>query len=191
MNTIGRCAAGFILTVGLGGTAMAADPPDPALKGLADCAGVADLTAKAACYDAASAALSSAVKSGEIIIVRKKEAQAAQRNAFGFNLPSLNIFDRVGGGGDKKEAKKDEKTGEVVATGGLDALSTEIKSASQDGNGHWVITTVEGAVWRQTDNEVLAPRPRAGQKIEIKRAALGSYLLKIDRLPAIRVKRSE
>jgi hypothetical protein len=129
------------------------------------------------------------VRTGEIIIVRKKEAQAAQRNAFGFNLPSLNIFDRIAG--DKKEDKKEAKPGEVVATGGLDNLVTEVKSASQDANGHWTIVTVEGAVWRQTDNEVLSPRPHAGSKVELKRATFGSFLMKIDRLPAVRAKRSE
>ena len=192
MKTIGQAAAGFLLAAGITGSAIAADAADPALKALSDCGALTDVAAKAACYDAASAALNSAVRTGEIIIVRKKEAQAAQRNAFGFNLPSLNIFDRINGDrADKKDGKKEGKPGEVVATGGLDSLSTEAKAASQDGNGHWTITTVEGAVWRQIDNEVLAPRPHAGSKLEIKRAAFGSFMMKIDRLPAIRVKRSE
>src|SRR6185436_2620137 len=104
MKTIGRVAAGLVLAVSSAGAAMAADPADPALKGLADCAALSDVAAKAACYDTASAALNTAVRTGEIIIVRKKEAQAAQRNAFGFNLPSLNIFDRING--DKKEKKE-------------------------------------------------------------------------------------
>jgi hypothetical protein len=189
MKTIGRVAAGLILAASGAGAARAAEPADPALKALAECGALSDVAAKAACYDTASAALNTAIRSGEIIIVRKKEAQAAQRNAFGFNLPSLNIFDRING--DKKESKKEGKPGEVVAAGGLDSLNTEAKSASQDGNGHWTIVTVEGAVWRQIDNEVLSPRPHPGSKVEIKRASFGSFLMKIDRLPAIRVKRSE
>ena len=164
MKTIGRVAAGLILAASGAGAAMAADPADPALRGLADCAALSDVAAKAACYDTASAALNTAVRTGEIIIVRKKEAQAAQRNAFGFNLPSLNIFDRITGGGDKKDDNKDRKAGEVVATGGLDALNTEVKSATQDGNGHWIITTAEDAVWRQIDNEVLSPRPHKARR---------------------------
>ena len=189
MTMIGRTAAGLILAAGLAGPAMAADPADPALKALTDCAAMSDVAAKAACYDAATAALNGQVKSGEIIIVRKKEAVAAQRNAFGFNLPSLNIFDRATHG-DRKD-DKEKKAEKPSDTGGLDSLSTEVKTASQDGNGHWTIVTVEGAVWRQIDNEALSPRPKPGSKVEIKRAALGSYLMKIDRLPAVRAKRSE
>ena len=185
MTMIGRMAAGLILALGMAAPAMAADPADPALKGLTDCAAMGDVAAKAACYDAATAALNGQVKSGEIIIVRKKEAVAAQRGAFGFNLPSLNIFDRASGG------EKKDKADKVSETGGLDSLVTEVKTASQDGAGHWTIVTVEGAVWRQIDNETLSPRPHPGSKVEIKRASFGSYLMKIDRLPAVRAKRSE
>ena len=53
------------------------------------------------------------------------------------------------------------------------------------------IVTTEGAVWVQIDNEVLAPRPKAGSKLEIKRAALGSYVMKVDGHRPIRVRRSE
>lgn len=182
MKTYLRMSAGLALAAGAAGLAIAADPADPALKGLTDCQAMSDVAAKAACYDAATTALSSAVKSGELIIVRKKEAQAAQRGAFGFNLPSLNIFDRSNGG-------KDEK-GQVVASRPLDSIDAEAKSASQDGYGHWTIVTTEGATWVQIDNEVLSPRPKAGSKLEIKRAAFGSYVMKIDGHRPIRVRRS-
>src|SRR5215218_4065838 len=145
MRAISVALAG-LAAAGVASLAAAAEPPDTALKGLAACGGVSDVAAKAACYDAATAALTRAVKAGEVIIVQKKEAQAAQRNAFGFNLPSLSIFDRIGG--DKGEAAKP-----------LESVAGDVKRAYQDGMGKWVIELSDGAVWRQIDNAVLAPAP--------------------------------
>jgi hypothetical protein len=111
--------------------------PDVALKRLNDCQAVTDVAQRAACYDAAVAALNNAVKSGDVVIVEKKEAEKARREAFGFNLPSLSIFDRAGGGGGAKEASRP-----------LDSVTGEVKRASRDGLGKWVVELADGAVWR-------------------------------------------
>lgn len=164
------------------GAAQAAEPAHPALAGLAKCAEAGDAAAKAACYDDAASALNQAVRSGDLILVQKKEAQAAQRGAFGFNLPSLNIFDRVsggGGGGGGGEAKP------------LESIVSEAKSARRDSSGRWVVVLADGAVWRQIDDIALAPPPRAGSRIEIYRGALGSFLMKVDKHKGVRAKRSE
>lgn len=162
--------AALTLTAG----AAAAQPADPALQGLADCAAIADVGQKASCYDAAYAALNGAVRSGEVALIRKKEAVAAKREAFGFKLPSLAILDKVA---------KDE--------GPVDTLTDTIKDARLDREGNWTIVLSDGAVWRQTDKKTLAPRPKAGQKVEIKKAVLGSFFLKIEDLPAVRATRVE
>lgn len=151
-----------------------AQPADPALQGLADCAAIADVGQKAACYDAAYAALNGAVRSGEVALIRKKEAVAAKREAFGFKLPSLSILDRV---------TKDE--------GPVDTLTDTIKDARLDREGNWTIVLSDGAVWRQTDKKTLSPRPKPGQKVEIKKAVLGSFFLKVEDLPAVRATRVE
>lgn len=177
MARLACVAAGVSVALAMGGAAQAAEPAHPALAGLAKCAEAGDAVAKAACYDAATAALNQSVRSGDLIIVQKKEAQAAQRGAFGFSLPSLSIFDRVGGDG--AESKP------------LESIVAEAKSASRDSSGRWIVVLSDGAVWRQIDDITLAPPPRAGSRIEIYRGALGSYLMKVDKHKGVRAKRSE
>ena len=183
-----RILAGAALAFGLAGAAQA-QPADPALKGLSDCAALSDVSAKAACYDSATAALNAAVKAGDVIIVQRKQAQEAQRNAFGFNLPSLNIFNRALGGGGDKDGK--DKEGRPVLAESMDSLTSSVKRASQDGLGKWVLEITDGAVWQQTDNEVLAPRPKAGDKIEIKKGPLGNFMMKVGNGKAVRAKRTQ
>lgn len=193
-------AAALALAAGAaGGAAAAADPP--AIKALSDCGGIADVGQKAACYDTAMAGLTKALRSGEIVVVQRKEAQAAQRGAFGFNMPSLSIFDKLGGGGkddDKdKEARKEARAlkaedGAVRdENGALQSITAEVKRAYRDQLDKWVFELADGAVWRQIDSEVIAPAPRTGSKVEIKRAALGSYVIKVDGQRPVRVRRSE
>ena len=116
-----------LAAVGAGGAAAAADVPDAVLKSLNDCQAVTDVAQRASCYDAAVAALNSAVKSGEVVIVEKKEAEKARREAFGFNLPSLSIFDRAAGGGTSDAARP------------LDSVTGEARRAYRDGMDKWVI----------------------------------------------------
>lgn len=189
MTTI-RILAGALLAAGLAGAAQAQAPADPALKGLSDCGALTDLAAKAACYDTATAALNAAVRSGEVIIVQRKQAQEAQRGAFGFNLPSLNIFDRAFSGGDKdKDGKAKDGRAPLAAT--LDSITTNVKRASQDARGHWVIELSDGAVWTQTDNETIAPRPKPGDKIQVEKGAFGAFMMKVGNGKAVRAKRTQ
>lgn len=170
MRIVMLALAAFTLTA----APAAAQPADPALQGLAACAAMQEPAQKASCYDAAYGALNGAIQSGELTLIRKKEAQAARREAFGFKLPSLSILDKV--------AKEE---------GPVEALIDTIKEARLDQEGNWTITMGDGAVWRQTDKKTLAPRPKPGQKVEIKKAALGSFFMKVEDLPAVRAKRVE
>jgi hypothetical protein len=156
------------------GRPVAAEPADAALKGLADCGSVTDPAGKAACYDAAYARLNQQVKSGEISIIRRKEAQEAQRGAFGLDLPSLSLFDRAAG-----------------SEGPLASVSDELVRAYQDGGGRWMFELKSGATWRQIDNGTISPKPRAGAAVEIRKAALGSFFLKVGEARGVRAKRSE
>jgi len=162
---------GFGLSAGAAG---AAEPAHPALSGLNKCAEVADVGPRAACYDAALAALSQAVQSGEVVIVQRKEAQAAQQSVFGLNLPALTIFDRSG---------KDSAP--------LASVVGEAKQVYHDHAGKWTVVLTDGAVWRQIDDEPILRAPRAGSQIEIRKAALGSFFMKVDGQRAVRAKRSE
>jgi hypothetical protein len=168
-----RFVCGAVLAGAMTSPAVA-QPADAALKGLADCAAQADGAGKAACYDAAYQALNQQVRAGELSIIRRKEAQEAQRGAFGLELPSLSLFDRAAG-----------------REGPLERVTDTLKRASQDANGRWVFELQSGATWRQIDNGVISPRPRAGTEVEVRKAALGSFFLKVGEARGVRAKRSE
>jgi hypothetical protein len=172
-----RCrfaAGGLAVAAVLAGPALAQPtfPEGSALvRALADCRKLTDDAARLACYDAAAGRLESAERAGEVVVVDRAQARAARRQAFGFNLPSLNIFDR-----------SEPEVEEVTLT---------IARASRDGNGRWVLRTEDGQLWRQIDNKDLVPGPRAGSKAEVRRATLGSYFMNVDKERAIRVRREQ
>src|SRR5687768_1383863 len=64
------------------------------VRALADCRRLAEDAPRLACYDAAAARLAAAEQQGDVVVVDREQARAARRQAFGFNMPTLNIFDR-------------------------------------------------------------------------------------------------
>lgn len=156
--------------------AAAPKPPGRAelVKALSECRAVTDPTERLACFDKAAAALDEAQTKGEVVVVDRKEAQEVKRQAFGFRLDALSIFDR-GGAKDKAD----------------DAISAVAQSAHRGANGHWIVALEGGAVWRQIDDEELSREPHQGSAIHIRRASLGSFMMNVDGQPGIRVHRDE
>lgn len=142
-----------------------------AFQALADCRALRQDAARLACYDAAAARLDEAETKGDIVVVDRAQARAARKQAFGFNLSALSIFDR----------------GE--ANGEADRLVADIDSAHLSGDGKWIIRLDDGAVWRQIDSEPVDKAPQHGSKAEIRKAALGSFKMSIDGQFSIRVHR--
>lgn len=146
---------------------------DALVKALADCRLVSDDRARLACYDAAGARLSEAQTTGEVVIVDRATVRAARRQAFGFSLPSLDVFGR----GEREPQ--------------LDRVQAALSGASQGANGRWILRTVDGQVWRQTDDNRLYRAPNRGSRVDIRKAALGSFFMNIDNQKAIRVRREQ
>lgn len=140
------------------------------LQRLLDCRKAADAE-RLACYDAAASALDAAEAKGDIVVMDREQTRAARRQAFGFNLPSLSVFER----GEAPEA--------------VDRVAATVKTAYQQGDGKWVVELDGGAVWAQTDNEPVLRTPRAGSKAEIRKAAMGSFFLNLDGQRAVRARR--
>ena len=138
---------------------------------LADCRKVADDTARLACFDTTAAALEQAEAKGDIVVVDRAQAQQVRRQAFGFSLPSLSIFDRTG---------RPEEVEQVTA---------QVERAYLNPNAKWVVVLEDGAVWEQIDNQPVPRKPRAGSKAEIRRAALGSFFMNLDGQRAVRARR--
>jgi hypothetical protein len=133
----------------------------PAVQALADCRAIADNTQRLACYDAAAAALDKGEAKGDIVVTDRAQVEGMKRQAFGFSLPSLSLFDR---------GPKPEPVNEVAL---------KVESAAKDGAGHWIIHLEGGQVWRQIDSDALSREPRPGSTVTIHHGALDSYLLTV------------
>lgn len=154
-----------------------AAPPRPqTFEALVRCRAITDDAARLACFDSAAAALQAAQERRDVVVVDRQQVREGRRRLFGLALPRIPIF----GGGDDDDQDEDQvRTVEGVVSG-----------ASQDGLGHWVVTLQDGAVWAQVDNNTLAMRPRPGHRVVINRAALGSFMMRVNNQPGIRVRRS-
>ena len=143
------------------------------VRALGECRRLSDINARVTCYDAATAQLETAERSGEVVLIDRAQARAARRQAFGFNLPSLAVLNL--GRGDEDP----------------DRLNVVLERARRDADGRWVLHTSEGQVWRQIDSRSVLNEPQRGSKAEIRTAALGSFFMNIDGQRAIRVRREQ
>ena len=133
------------------------------------CRAIAGESERLACYDRQVAALEKAADDKDIVIADRASVRETRRGLFGFSLPKINLFD----GEDEEEFQE---------------INTTVANASQIAYGYWSIELEDGARWEQTDGKlVLSPKP--GQKIKIKRGALGTYFANVNGQPGIRVRR--
>lgn len=158
--------------------AQAQEPRAALVQTLADCRKVADSAARLACYDAAAAALDTAEQKGEVVVVDRERAEKVRRQAFGFSLPSLDIFDRPA----------------RAAAGGpppaLERVTAVLAAARQRPDGKWILELEDGAVWTQTDSETFRRPVKKGDPVEIRRATMGGYFINVAGQRALRVTRS-
>ncbi len=131
------------------------------------CRGVQGDQARLACFDTAAAALAAA---GEVAVISRQDVEQNQRRLFGFNVSALNPFD-ISGGND------------------LRSISGTMTGARDLGRGEWLITLDDGSVWRKTDGADVSFSPRRQYPVTVRRAALGSYMMKVGDTPPFRVKR--
>jgi hypothetical protein len=184
-NTSRSAALSLAATVAIAGALVcglaSADAAGPAgvtadraavLKALDDCRKITEDTTRLACFDKATAAFDQAETQGQVVVIDREQAKAVRRQAFGFHLPTLHVFD-----------------GATKTEDGVDRLELQIDSAHQDGFGHWVFTSTDGAVWRQTDNEIMGAEPHKGSRLLIKTGVLGAYFCKVDGQPQVRCQR--
>ncbi len=143
------------------------------LQSLLDCRTKTDSAERLACYDAAASAMDQAETKGDIVVVDRAQAREVRRQAFGFQMPSLTIFDR---------GEKPEQIDEVTGT---------IAKASMTPTGKWILRLEDGAVWRQIDGDPPNRDPKPGMPVKIKAASMGSYLLSVDGQRSFRVHRDD
>ena len=138
---------------------------------LVACKNITDPQQRLDCYDKKVAALEVAQTSKQVVIADREQVKEARRGFFGLSLPRIKLF---GGGGDEGA--------------GIKQIEATITTVQKLRSGKLVFTLDDGATWQQT--EVRSMRtPRAGQSILIKRAALGSFMAKVNNGRSFKVKR--
>ncbi len=144
----------------------------PVLQAVIDCRALTDSTARLACYDAAAARLQQAESAGEVVVVDRAQVREARRQIFGFSVPALDLF------GGRSTARPQDR---------VDRLEGVVRSSSFGLDGKRVFRLEDGAVWRQFGSEEL--RVRAGSRVVITRGLIGSFFMRVDNQPGVRVQR--
>jgi hypothetical protein len=157
----------FVLPVAQSEAASSKRSP---LDDLLECRSVPEAAARLACYDKTAATMAAARDNKDVIVVAREEVRESRRRLFGLTLPSLPAF---------------ENSSEPE----LSLLETTLKSAHEEGDGNWIFIVEDDARWRQEDDRTLGYRPKPGQKVVIKRGALGSYWLSVEGHSGLRVRR--
>lgn len=144
--------------------APAAPTPARHLNALDACRVITADTARLACFDREAAALLTASRSGELSVVDRADMRTARRSLFGFALPKLPFF-------------AGDKSGDEVP----DTLASTVVAAQGIGNDLYRIRIAAGdAIWETTDSRLNLSAPRPGEKIVIRKGALGSYFVRIN-----------
>ena len=171
------------------------------------------------CYDNAVERFEKADNDGELVTVSKSKIQNVEREAFGFNIPSLSSINRIFGLKEKSESdtiaadikdknqltapvkkpstskkspKKKEKK-QKIKVKSIDEVILNIKKTSVFGYKKTRFFMTNGQVWEQIDNTRVKIPKTKDNKVNtalISKGAIGSFLLRINSQGvAIRVRR--
>lgn len=160
------CTAALLPLIAASPARAAPSAPPPTdqaavLRAVAACRALPEAVARLACFDRAVAALEQAVASGEVAVVDREQQRKVRRQAFGLNLPSLDLFDR---GEPKEETER---------------LTATLASASFGPDGRLRFETTDGAAWRMSDAQSAARTPAKGAALTIRKGALGSFFCSV------------
>jgi hypothetical protein len=171
----------ILLLVGAPALAIAqrgrdAPPTRPqSFEAVVRCRTIADAAERLACFDTAVAALQTAQERRDVVMVDRQQVREGRRRLFGLALPRIPIF----GGGDDDDNDQDA----------VHSLESTISAVSTTGYSQYQVTLADGSVWVQVDNNTLAVPPRAGHRAVVNRGALGSFMMRVNNQPGIRVRR--
>lgn len=144
-------------------------PPAGGVTKLLACQAVAESVARLACFDREVGAMSGALTRRDLVVVDRDEIRRTRRSMFGLGLPSIAFL-----GGDKEEI------------GHIDSV---LEATSHNRDGGYVFRLQGDSRWTQVDDRSFALEPRQGEKVVVKRAAMGSYMLTVGHQPGVRVQR--
>lgn len=133
------------------------------------CRQVEEPMLRLACYDTNVKKLESAQQTKQLYITDQEQVQKSRKVLFGFSLPKLGIF-------------KNADSADITS------IESKILAVRQGQRG-WIFELHDGAVWGQTDSRYYGRSPKPGQTLYVKKAAMGSYMAKVDSGAAFRAER--
>lgn len=170
----------LVLGAGCGGPAAfamqdqdGAARPDIVQK-MFDCRAIRDDDDRLECYDRQVAVVAEAEGRQDLIIADRQQVREARRDSFGLPEAQLRSF------GGRADAADDQQ---------LDEVAAKIVSARAIGRGFWQLTLDDGATWEQIAGDKMKFPPKVGDEVEIRRAAMGSFLASVNGARVIRVRR--
>src|SRR5271169_4971735 len=94
----GLAVLALALTPAAAWAASTPKPPDRAalVKALSACRVITDPTDRLTCFDKAAAALDEAQAKGDVVVVDRQQVHEVKRQAFGFSLDALSVFNSGG-----------------------------------------------------------------------------------------------
>jgi hypothetical protein len=106
----------------------------------------------------------------EVVVIDKARANEARRSLFGFSIPNFGAL--LGGGGDE-----------------ISQIQSTVEGVTENADGSFTLKLADGSVWAQTDSTPVALSPRRGDKVVVRRGALGAYFVKLGSQPGFKAKR--
>jgi hypothetical protein len=172
LSTVAALRAALVLSAAVSATGVAAQTStQDHFAALRACQSQTDPAARLACFDTAAGTIVSAADAGDLRVVDKEEIRRTRRGLFGFSLPDLGLF---GGGSDEPD---------------MDMLETTITSVRYTGGDSFVFRTKEGATWQVSNVPSRLREARSGDAVVFKRAAMGSYFIRIGGQMGVKGKR--
>ena len=207
-DRLGPSLAVLASLAALAATGSASAQENPSLDPVFQCQELQNDAERLACFDAAVSSLRA--ESNEIVVIRRSEVEAVERDSFGLELPSLprlslSLFStrdnqletgsgqsgsiQASGSTDQgartAQAAPSEQSGVEVLRreddGQINEISLPIDRVERRGFDTIHIHTTNGQVWEITDRVGNRPiRVRDDSVMVVRRASLGSYLMQID-----------
>jgi hypothetical protein len=163
--------------------ALPASAQQAPLDSVYACASVTDSAQRLACYDSAVAGLKQVESSGGFAVVNREQIEKAEKEAFGLAAPTLSAL--------AESARSTAAAPSAEKSKALDRVTFPVKSVSIGPDGRYRFAMENGQEWRQLDGIKLPAIGKGPWQAEIRKAAIGSYMLKLDDRTAVRVKRME
>jgi hypothetical protein len=169
-----RAALAPVVAAGLTVSPAFAKSAEPAaIRDVLACLGVPESASRLACFERSATALAKASGDGDVVVLDRDAIRKTKRDLFGFSVSTTKILDEKSGSRDPD----------------LDEITSTVASVSTNGEGYFIISLVNGGRWEQLAPGHFGRAPRAGMAVTIRRAAFGSYKMKIGEAPAVKARR--